>query len=187
MADKGGRFLYPPAVSLDRSLCAPPDVWLPGWPGLHKPIALPHIGQQPECLARRREGAAGDHRPRRVGRGGSLQRARETSSRPLRARVEGSAKGRGPCRPPCATSGRRRRGWRSCWRWRVPQCFAASLCSEPARSSLPDSGRSGGLVGRTVEMGTTWDVLRGLQPRCAHISPRAPIPQGAAAGVSSGL
>lgn len=27
----------------------------------------------------------------------------------------------------------------------------------------------------------------GLQPRCAHISPRAPVPQGAAAGVSVGL
>lgn len=30
-------------------------------------------------------------------------------------------------------------------------------------------------------------MLRGLQPRCAHISPRASIPQGAAAGVSVSL
>lgn len=69
-----------------------------------------------------------------------LEPAGETSARPPRRGVGGSAERRGHCRPLCATSGQRRRGWRGCRRWRVPQCFAASRCPEPAHSPLPGPG-----------------------------------------------
>lgn len=64
---------------------------------------------------------------------------RETCGSPSgKGRGVGSPERLSRYRPLCATSGRRR-GWRGHWRWRVPQCFAATRCPEPARSPLPGS------------------------------------------------
>lgn len=65
--------------------------------------------------------------------------------------------------------------------------FAASLFPEPARSPLRVRGPSSSLAGRVAEAGYRAGCRGGLQSRCSHISPRAPVPQGAAAGVSVDL
>lgn len=67
------------------------------------------------------------------------QRTRETLTAPFpRAEVGVGVQENdgeiGCCLPQSSTSTWRRRGWRG--RWRVPQCFAASRCPEPARSPL---------------------------------------------------
>lgn len=103
----------------------------------------------------------------------SPEPAWETYALPPRARVGGFAERRGPRRPLCATSGRQRRGWRGRRRWRVPQCFAASRCPEPARSPLPGPGperqsREPGSGGG----GTARDVAGAFSP-AAHTFLRA--------------
>ena len=117
-----------------------------------------------------------------------LELAGEISVGPLGAGVGDSAERLGHCQPLCATSGRQRRGWRGRWRWRVLQCFAASQCPEPARSPLLGPGPKQRPRGQGSGGGDRLRRRGGLiQPRCAHISPRALVPQGAAAGVSIGL
>lgn len=66
-----------------------------------------------------------------------------------------------------ATSGRQLSGWRGRWRWRVPQCFAASRCPEPAPAPSRVLGPSSVLVGWTAEARTACVIAGAFSP-AAH-------------------
>lgn len=117
-----------------------------------------------------------------------LELAWETSACPPRAGVGDSTETRGHCRLLCASylgsTAKRLEGplamARTAMFCRIPVPRAGtSPLPGPGPEQRPRGLDSGG-ADRLCYRG-------GLQPRCAQISPRARVPQGAAAGVSVGL
>lgn len=113
-----------------------------------------------------------------------LEVARETLAHPLRAGTGaacGDAVSAAPRALPRAGCGAARgAAGDGAYRNVLPHPSARSPHAAPS----PVPGPSRGLVARAAEAGTARDVAGGFQPRCAHISPRAPVPRGAAAGVA---